>query len=360
MRLKGHYLDGETSRRHPVEVMPTVDGLLVYGADGFTMGTWSYPGLRMVDEPLEGQPVRFRHDEKGGALLGVDSHEILDHIERAAGQRFRGASAIRPTRGMILFSVGILAGLVFLFWWGVPRLAGPLVQLIPLAWEKDLGQSVVDSLREGKPFCANREGAAALKELAGKLIAAAAGKQYADTVPLTVRVIPSPVVNAFAAPGGQVVLFSGLIEKADSPEEVAGVLAHEIAHATERHPMQSMLRTAGVFLLASLVVGDTSALGSIASEGAKVLLVLSYSRDTEREADRIGMELLNRAGIRGDGLVKFFARLQGNSRGKTRLPVLFASHPMHAERVERLKLLATGTQPALSPKQWRALRDICR
>jgi len=91
-----------------------------------------------------------------------------------------------------------------------------------------------------------------------------------------------------------------------------------------------------------------------------VLLVLSYSRDTEREADRIGMELLNRAGIRGDGLVHFFARLQEESKGKDRLPVLFASHPMHAERVERLKLLATGTQPALSPKQWRALRGICR
>ena len=185
---------------------------------------------------------------------------------------------------------------------------------------------------------------------------AAAGSPFQ----VTVRVIPRKTVNAFAAPGGQVVLFSGLIEKAESPEEVAGVMAHEIAHATERHPMQSMLRAAGVFLLAALLVGDTSTLGAFASEGAKVLLVLSYSRDTEREADRIGMELLNRAGIRGDGLVHFFARLQEEAKGKDRLPVLFASHPMHAERVERLKLLATGTQAALSPKQWRALRGICQ
>ena len=188
----------------------------------------------------------------------------------------------------------------------------------------------------------------------------AAGEQRPTTVPLTVRVIPEKTVNAFAAPGGQVVLFSGLIEKAESPEEVAGVMAHEIAHAIERHPMQSMLRAAGVFLLVGLLVGDTSTLGTLASEGAKVLLVLSYSRDTEREADRIGMELLNKAGIRGDGLLDFFARLQGERGEEGRLPVLFASHPMHAERVERLKLLATGTQAALSQKQWRALRDICR
>ncbi|MEE8435539.1 MAG: M48 family metallopeptidase [bacterium] len=355
MRLNGHYLDGKTSQRLPVEVMPTVEGLLVYGAGGALVGKWSYQGLKLVDEALEGQPVRFRHGEMGEALLAVDSHEILGHIERAAGVPFRGKSAIRPTRTMIFFSVGILVGLIFLLWWGFPRLAAPLVRFIPFAWEMDLGEGVVDNMRKGKPFCANREGAAALGVMAGKLTAAAD-----SPFPLTVRVIPAKMVNAFAAPGGQVVLFSGLIEKAQSPEEVAGVMAHEIAHASERHPMQSMLRIAGVSLLAALVVGDTSTLGSFASEGAKVLLVLSYSRDTEREADRIGMELLNKAGIRGDGLVNFFARLQGESKGEGRLPVLFASHPMHAERVERLKLLATGTQAALSQKQWRALRGICR
>ncbi|MCH8888760.1 MAG: M48 family metallopeptidase [SAR324 cluster bacterium] len=380
MRLNGHFMDGETSRRQPVEVMPAAGALLIYGADRVLVGTWSYQGLKLVDEALAGQPVRFRHDEMGEALLAVDSHEILEHIERSGDVGFRKASAIRPTRAMLLFSVSLLMGLIFLIWWGVPRLAAPLVRLIPFAWEKELGESVVHSLREGRAFCANREGAAALAEMAGKLIAAAgpqytaagqqdtaagpqntaAGAQRPTTVPLTVRVIPEKTVNAFAAPGGQVVLFSGLIEKAESPEEVAGVMAHEIAHAIERHPMQSMLRAAGVFLLVGLLVGDTSTLGTFASEGAKVLLVLSYSRDTEREADRIGMELLNKAGIRGDGLLDFFARLQGERGEEGRLPVLFASHPMHAERVERLKLLATGTQAALSQKQWQALRDICR
>ena len=387
MRLNGHFMDGETSRRQPVEVMPAAGALLIYGADRVLVGTWSYQGLKLVDEALAGQPVRFRHDEMGEALLAVDSHEILEHIERSGDVGFRKASAIRPTRAMLLFSVSLLMGLIFLIWWGVPRLAAPLVRLIPFAWEKELGESVVHNLREGRAFCANREGAAALAEMAGKLIAAAgpqytaagqqitaagqqdtaagpqntaAGAQRPTTVPLTVRVIPEKTVNAFAAPGGQVVLFSGLIEKAESPEEVAGVMAHEIAHAIERHPMQSMLRAAGVFLLVGLLVGDTSTLGTLASEGAKVLLVLSYSRDTEREADRIGMELLNKAGIRGDGLLDFFARLQGERGEEGRLPVLFASHPMHAERVERLKLLATGTQAALSQKQWRALRDICR
>ena len=401
MRLNGHFMDGETSRLQPVEVMPAAGALLIYDADRVLVGTWSYQGLKLVDEALAGQPVRFRHDEMGEALLAVDSHEILEHIERSGDVGFRKASAIRPTRAMLLFSVSLLMGLIFLIWWGVPRLAAPLVRLIPFAWEKELGESVVHSLREGRAFCANREGAAALAEMAGKLITAAgpqytpagqqdtaagqqdtaAGPQYTaagaqntaggpqntaggaqrpTTVPITVRVIPEKTVNAFAAPGGQVVLFSGLIEKAESPEEVAGVMAHEIAHAIERHPMQSMLRAAGVFLLVGLLVGDTSTLGTIASEGAKVLLVLSYSRDTEREADRIGMELLNKAGIRGDGLLDFFARLQGERGEEGRLPVLFASHPMHAERVERLKLLATGTQAALSQKQWQALRDICR
>lgn len=348
-------MDGKTSHRQPVEVWPSARELEIHGPDGAMMGRWSYQGLKLVDEPRQGEPLRFRHAEMGEALLTVDSHEILDSIERSVGFEFRAKSALLPSRRLFFSSLAVLAVLGLLLWWGFPWLAGPLVNLIPFAWEEELGETVVNSMRDGKAFCANSEGAAALESMAGRLIAAADAP-----FPLIVRVVPNEMVNAFAAPGGQVVLFSGLIEKAQSPEEVAGVLAHEIAHATERHPMQSLLRVVGVSLLFGLVMGDSSTLGSIAAEGAELLLVLSYSRDTEREADRIGMDLLNKADIRGNGLLDFFARLQDDSTEEDLLPVLFASHPMHAERVARLKQLATGTQPALSPQQWQALRNICQ
>ena len=114
MRLNGHYLDGKTSKRQPVEVWPVAGALQIHGPEGALIGRSSYQKLKLVDEPLAGQPVRFRHGEMGEALLSVDSDEILDHIESTVGPWFRGKSAIRPTRSMIFFSVGILTMLVFL------------------------------------------------------------------------------------------------------------------------------------------------------------------------------------------------------------------------------------------------------
>src|SRR6185295_147454 len=117
-------------------------------------------------------------------------------------------------------------------------------------------------------------------------------------------------VNAFAIPGGHVVILTGLLERADSAEEVAGVLAHEIAHVTKRHSMRSMMQSAGLVVLIQSIFGDTSGVVAILTQGSQFLIEQRFSRDFEREADDVGWNYLVRANIDPQGMIEFFEKLK--------------------------------------------------
>ena len=120
-------------------------------------------------------------------------------------------------------------------------------------------------------------------------------------------------LNAFAAPGGVVVVFSGLIRAAKTPEELAGVLAHEVAHAELRHSLQAMAKSLGLRALVSLALGDLA--GGTVSDGIARLGELKYSRDAENEADREGLRRLLAAGIDPRGMVGMFETLARSEGG---------------------------------------------
>ncbi len=143
-----------------------------------------------------------------------------------------------------------------------------------------------------------------------------------------------PEINAFAAPGGVVMVFSGLLKAADTPEEVAGVLAHEIAHAELRHGLRGMFKSLGMRALLSVALGDLS--GSTLAEAAANLSGLKFSRDAERAADRDGLRRLAAAGVDPHGMTRFFERL-AEQEGKSGLPALLSTHPATEERLADLQ-----------------------
>jgi len=124
-----------------------------------------------------------------------------------------------------------------------------------------------------------------------------------------IEVFESNLVNAVALPGGYVAVFSGLIKKADSPEELAGVLAHEMIHAENRHAMQQIMRRFGFFLGLQILLGDAEGVIASLADGAAVLASLGYSREMESEADREGALAMIRAKISPVGLAEFFEKI---------------------------------------------------
>ena len=144
--------------------------------------------------------------------------------------------------------------------------------------------------------------------------------------------------NAMALPGGNVLVTTGLLELTDQPEELAGVLAHEIAHVTKRHGVKQIISTAGpYFLLKSLLQSDSGFLGMI-GHGSRMLITQNFSQKYETEADDVAWKYLTDANINPDGFIVFMRKLQGFSEENEKNQVrVLSSHPPTEERVRRLE-----------------------
>ena len=177
---------------------------------------------------------------------------------------------------------------------------------------------------------------------------------------VNVTVFDHEMVNAFAAPGGQVVLLRGLLDAASGADAVAGVLAHEIGHVEARDATRNSLRAAGSAGLLSLVLGDFAG-GTIAVVLAEATISASYTRDAEFAADRYALDMLSNAHVSSAGLADFFG-LVGEIQGDFELPEYLSTHPDTDGRAERARDFAAAqdqTSPVITEAEWQALQNIC-
>ena len=148
-------------------------------------------------------------------------------------------------------------------------------------------------------------------------------------------IVEDGTMNAFALPGGAVVIHTELLEAADNAEEVAGVLAHEISHVTRRHHIRGIIGNLGIFFIIRALLGDVAGLsGDIATAGA-TLSSLKYSRGFETEADDEGYSLLLKAHIKPDGMIHFFEKLKKENPDAGMMDFL-STHPATSDRIENL------------------------
>lgn len=163
-------------------------------------------------------------------------------------------------------------------------------------------------------------------------------------VPYTFTVIDNPdTVNAFALPGGRMYIYTGLMKICDNEAQLASVMAHEIGHVAEHHHGESLTRQYGYSMLIGLILGDSSPQGAqIAAQIAGTVTELRFSRAQENESDRVGMDILWRAGYQPDAMVVFMERMLqtegGQGRGRPMLEFL-SSHPATTERIAYLRTL---------------------
>jgi predicted Zn-dependent protease len=175
-------------------------------------------------------------------------------------------------------------------------------------------------------------------------------------------VVDAPDVNALAAPGGYIVVFRGLLDRARTPDELAGVLAHEIEHVLHRHTTRAVIQHASTGLLLAALTGDMTGPLAYGLESARVLGQLQYSRRAEEEADRDGMKLLLAARVAPDGMIGFFDELAKGEHPRRVLRYL-STHPSPTDRIAALRALAAGAPgsptPVLTDQQWQDLKAIC-
>ncbi len=351
----GYFNDGLTATSHEVEVSFGPRGLM-FGPKGTLKGHhWTYEGLQPVRPVPKSGPSRLRYEAAPEARLIIASPNFAKEVLELAPQLGKGASNINTAKIAGLCLAGLIA--VGLAGWAVLSAAPSTVAtVIPQTWWSYMGTQIESSLMKTSKRCTNPEGQKALARMVFK---------FADEVEAyTVRVYDLPIVNAFAMAGGRVVLTRGLIQGASSADEVAGVLAHELGHVKARHPEEQLVRVFGLQLVMSALWGG-SGLGDAMAQGGAMLAVLRYTRGAEREADKIAVELMQKAQIDPHGLADFFEMVKKQpganvQKSLGRIGNILRTHPGLDERIAQIKKLKKGpSTPALSDEDWTALKSIC-
>jgi predicted Zn-dependent protease len=178
-----------------------------------------------------------------------------------------------------------------------------------------------------------------------------------------VSVVNRPLVNALAVPGGYVVVFRGLLERTATPEEMAGVMAHELQHVLHRHATRAVIQDASTGLLLMALIGDVTGPLAYGLQTARTLGDLRYSRRAEEEADTEGMKMMLAARLDPAGMITFFERIQREEGAAPRALTYLSTHPLTADRLPRLQAMAatwTGTpEPLLAGDRWADLAKRC-
>lgn len=224
---------------------------------------------------------------------------------------------------------------------------------VPIEWEQKLGASSLAQYRINKEFLDDKQAQKLLDPLTERLVAALPNSRYSYRF----YIVHDASINAFALPGGEVVIHSSLILHAESAEELLGVLAHEITHVEAQHGIRNVIGSAGLYVIAGAIFGDVNGILAVAAGAAPLLLNQRYSRGFETESDIEGFNLLQRANIDPRGLASFFDKLMKEEKSvldsiedsDTRRVLegalgFLSTHPASEERIQKLQILADEIQ----------------
>ncbi|MEK9627963.1 MAG: M48 family metallopeptidase [Nitrospinota bacterium] len=307
LQFSGFLFDGKSAQKHPVRIELTPHYISLTQSSSEKLN-WFYPNLRWMAETT---PFNIEHEVSSpeGKLLQtlvVEDPEFLENCTRISPDNF-----LIPQKHTSLnwkfFTAGLLILILFLY--GALKvfpdyLVDQFVDEIPVEWEERLGDAVLTAFPvEKKP---DPKVISLLQDILRLL-----KQSMSEETPynLKIFILKTKEVNALALPGGNIIVFEGLLKIADSPEELAGVLAHEVQHIFLKHSTKGIIRNLASGMLMALVVGDANVVLDGVLSMAGELNTLGLSRKMELEADSRGVELMLQAKINPEGMITIFEKL---------------------------------------------------
>ncbi len=294
-----------------------------------------------LDSAGDGRVI-FRQESEGGWTIATRDTEVLEC--RSVPQIAEIASGLESTlvrqeisrrvKMVLIFFVGV--GL--LLWLGmvaVGAMVRSIVAKVPPSVEKEYGSKCLQELKEDLTLLENTNLVAELTTVAEPLL-----KVMPKSQEWQFYVVAQRTPNAFALPGGYILVTTGLLKMAERPEELLGVLAHELAHVTEKHGFRNQVAAAGPLLVFQVFMRGQSGTPALLGGGSALLVAQSFSQEYEKEADDIGWDYLVKAKIDPRGMIDVFRKLQAyevKHEGGSILPRAFESHPDFAKRIARLE-----------------------
>jgi len=301
--VKAHFIDGHTSKKREAELRFMRDCAVVSYLDDEGIkkeSIWNVAGIHKLDVRTSNKTLRY--GEFPHQVLEFESDADFDafvgHFPRADfHQSHYNKFAALGHKGIVVAIAGVIAVSAVFFFWGAPWLAERIAQMVPMEYEEYIGQHVQQSfLYYSEVDSARSEQIQEFYDHLG----------YESDYNIRVVVVDQGVKNAFALPGGFIVVYAGLLDELQDETELAGLLAHEVSHVNEKHSLRMMSRDLAMYILLASVTGDFGGFSSVIIENSEMISGLSNSRDFEKEADMEGLELMIKSGIDPEGMVSLF------------------------------------------------------
>jgi hypothetical protein len=348
------FFDGVSSRRR--QVMLTLGDALEIVEEGGTPVRWAYADIRRADSPAGILRLASTSATPLARLEIRDAALAADVTARCLRLDDHQTSR-RGTAKIVGWSVAAAVSIVCVVLFGVPLAADRLAPLVPKPVERRIGDAAEVQVKTifGRSVCEDPAGKAAFTKLVNRLRDAAG----LDDDSMTAGVLPTAVPNAFALPGGKVFVLKGLLDKAESPDELAGILAHELGHLKHHDNMRGLIYNGGTSFLIGLLFGDVTGSSAVIF-ASRSLVEASYSREAETAADTFAIEVMHKLGRSPKPAFELMYRITGKEGGST-LTTILASHPLTEDRLARMTREdrpASGP-PLLTDKEWQALKGVC-
>jgi Zn-dependent protease with chaperone function len=347
------FLDGSSSRRRDVTLKLAETCEVLDGED--VIAKWPYADMRRADGPT-GTLRLMCISAPLLARLEIRDPALAAEIERRSSSLDADLPGAKGVTVIVAWSVAALVSIVLMVLFVVPMAADRLTPLVPYAVEKRIGEVVdkqVKVIFDGKQ-CENPEGKAAFIKLVDMLRQAGGIDATADAA-----VIANDTANAIALPGGKIYVFDGLLAKAENVDELAGVIAHELGHVKNRDGLRGLIYNGGTSFLIGLLFGDVTGSSAIIF-ASRELFQASHSRDAERGADQMTIDIMRKLGRSPKPMGEFLLRVTGKEKAKGL--AMISSHPLSEDRLARMSQqdAAPTAPPLLTATEWAALKAICK
>lgn len=344
-RLEGTYYDGKVPIAHPA--------ILEFGDNEVTLTSGdlilTYTLHKLYVSPRVGTTDRFINLPDGGQYQCADQ-SILDRVSQEV--RSEGIVAWFEDRiSIAIASVGvIICTLLIGYFYGMPLVAESMIKRIPIETETALGNHVLTWLDNSQWFNESHIEQYQQDSIKNKFNNLHEDLSMSPHIKLEFRNSELIGPNAFALPGGTIVITDQMVEMAKSEEEVLAILAHEIGHAVRRHIIRQILQGSFVALASTTITADAASLSAAVTGLPVILAQTKYSRDFEIEADEFAFDLLTRNHISTEAFANIMERLDKDSESKKRLSFI-STHPVTDERINRAREFSKQTNRTILDKE---------
>lgn len=294
---------------------------------------WLGDKIQQLETTPTGNILHYRYPSGFTSTLHFSDPELLKAIKKQfSHQKFTGnapARAFNSWLSKLVLIAGIICGLLLIgYIWVAPWLGGKVADSFSKDTEISIGQQMYNATMQGYKIDSAKT--KLLNQFYQQL-------NYKTGYPIEITVVKSPEVNAFAIPGGHIVVYDAILDNMKTPEELAALLGHEASHVELRHSLNGLFRNLARQMFLTLIFGNDAGITSVLVQNADKLKGLEYSRELETDADNNGMKLMYENKVDTEGMVRLMNLLNDASKEQGTAVNFLSTHPVFDKRVANVK-----------------------